>query len=106
MRGRNREVRPATRLGLALRLARHSSGETVQALALRLEISRGRLSEYETGAITPSSASLERLLEALPEAYHSSIRIAALEDQLAELERRVLVVRSLLRDEFPVQVVS
>lgn len=52
-------------LGTALRAARVRAGLTVQALALRAEISQPHLSQMENGKVSPSIATLYRLASAL-----------------------------------------
>ncbi|MBI2606508.1 MAG: helix-turn-helix transcriptional regulator [Deltaproteobacteria bacterium] len=53
------------RLGLHIRLKRHHLGLTQQELAVRCRISRGHLSQIETGRYRPQCGTLTRLSEIL-----------------------------------------
>lgn len=57
--------RPFTGLGIALRTLRQRRGLKQMELARNAGLSKGTLSQFETGQREPSLASLGRLLEAL-----------------------------------------
>jgi transcriptional regulator with XRE-family HTH domain len=59
------KIRRRRRIGANIRLARQLAGLSQERLAVRLEIKRTHISEWETAVHEPGPASMEALSEAL-----------------------------------------